>query len=108
MSAPAKKNTGTSSKKTAKTSDFSKGITTTVDNLKSKANDNLKTCEKRIKQSPRNSVLIALGAGYCLSRLPVGTLITIPLRLTALLAKPALLTLGAVKVYDLIEKQSRK
>lgn len=79
-----------------------------VDNVKSKANSRLAGYEQKIKHSPAKAVLIALGAGYCLNRLPVASLIAVPLRLTAVLAKPALLVLGAAKLYDLVEKQSRR
>ena len=89
-------------------SNFGEGAKDIVDNLKSKANGRLEVCEKKIRQSPAKAVLIALGTGYCLNRLPVASLLAIPLRLTAVLAKPALLLLGAAKLYDIVEKESRK
>lgn len=79
-----------------------------ADNVKAKANRQLDACEKKIRQDPAKAVLIAVGAGYCLSRLPLAALIAVPLRLTALLIKPALLVLGAAKLCDIAEKQSRK
>jgi|AntRauTorckE6833_2_1112554.scaffolds.fasta_scaffold05105_6 hypothetical protein len=108
MPAKAKKTTSNSAKKSSNPSDFSKGVKATVANVKSKANENLETCQQHVRESPRKAILIALGAGYCLHRLPVCTLIAAPLRLTALLAKPALLVLGAAKLYDMVEEQSRK
>ena len=92
---------------TEQKSDFSQGIKTVVNNVKSKSNDNLKTCEEKIRQSPTKAVLIAAGAGYCLNRLPILGILAIPLKLTSILAKPALLVLGAAKLYDIVEKKSR-
>ena len=87
---------------------FGEGAKELVDNLKSKANSKLGDCEKKVRQSPGKAVLIAMGTGYCLNRLPVASLLAVPLRLTAIFAKPALLLLGVAKLYDLAEKQSKK
>ncbi|WP_411826124.1 hypothetical protein [Luteolibacter sp. AS25] len=84
------------------------GAKTLADNVKSKACNRLEDCEEKIRQSPGKAVLIALGAGYCLNRLPVAALLAAPIRLTAIFAKPALLVLGAAKLYDIVEQQSRK
>lgn len=62
----------------------------------------------KINESPGKAALIALGTGFCLNRLPIGTLISAPIKLTVLLAKPTLLALGAAKVYDIAQKQTRK
>ncbi len=87
---------------------FGEGAKAVVQNVKSKANERLEVCESKVRQSPTKAVLIAIGAGYCLNRLPIAGLIAAPLRLTAILAKPALLVLGAAKLYDIVEEQSRK
>ncbi len=79
-----------------------------ADRLRNKANQKLETYEDKVRESPAKAVLMAMGAGYCLSRVPIGTLIAVPLRLTAILAKPALLMLGAIKLCDFVERQSRK
>lgn len=84
------------------------GMKALVDNVKVKATDNLGTCEQKVRESPTKAMLIALGTGYCLNRLPVAGLLAIPLKLTAVLAKPALLVLGATKLYEIVEVQSRK
>jgi hypothetical protein len=89
-------------------SDLEHGVKSVVENVKSKASENFEHCERKVRESPGKAVLIALGAGYCLNRLPVASLLAVPLRLTAVLAKPALLLLGAAKLYEIVEKQSRK
>ncbi len=93
---------------TEQESNFADGVKTVADNVKAKAHDRLETCEQKVRQAPTKAILIALGTGYCLNKLPVAGLLAIPLRLTAVLAKPALLVLGGAKLYDIVEKQSRK
>ena len=90
------------------TSCLSDEIKSTVANVKTKAHSSFETYEEKVRQSPKKAMLIALGAGYCLNVLPVGTLISVPLRLTAFLAKPTLLALGALKLYELAEEKARK
>lgn len=87
---------------------FGDELKTVASNVKSKANDKLGTVEEKVKESPTKAILVAFGAGYCLNRLPVTGLLAFPLRLTAILAKPTLLALGAAKAYEIVEKQSRK
>ncbi len=84
------------------------GFQTMVHDMKAKASGTLETYEAKIRQSPDKAILIALAAGYALHILPKRSLITLPIRLTAFLAKPALLALGAMKVCELMEKQARK
>lgn len=87
---------------------FEEEVKSVANNVKAKAQNRLENCERKVRQSPSKAVLIALGTGYCLNKLPVASLLAVPLRLTAVLAKPALLILGAAKLYDIVEKQSRK
>ncbi|MES2476361.1 MAG: hypothetical protein V4640_11305 [Verrucomicrobiota bacterium] len=87
---------------------FSDRAKTIGDGLKREASQQLEVCEAKIRESPAKAFAVALGAGYILSRLPLAALIAAPLRITALAAKPALLILGAAKLFDLAEKQSRK
>ena len=92
---------------TEQKSNFGDGAKNVVENVKFKAHENLEACEQKVRQSPTKAVLIAVGVGYCLNRLPVVGLLAIPLRLTAILAKPALLVLGAAKLYEIVDKKSR-
>lgn len=84
------------------------GMQTMVRDVRAKASGKLETYESKIRQSPDKAMLIALAAGYCLHVLPVGRLISLPLRLTTLLVKPALLALGAVKLCEVVQEQARK
>ena len=79
-----------------------------VDEVKSKASRTIKTYEGKVRKSPEKAMLAALATGYCLQVIPLGGLIAVPIRLTALLAKPALLALGAMKAYELYQGQNRK
>lgn len=84
------------------------GVKNVVENVRAKATGNYESCEQKVREAPTKAMLIALGTGYCLNRLPVVGLLAIPLKLTAFLAKPALLGLGAAKLYEIVEAQSRK
>jgi len=79
-----------------------------VHDFKAKASGTLATYEEKIRQSPDKAILIALAAGYCLHVFPIRSLIALPIRLTAFLAKPALLAFGAAKVCELVQQQARK
>ncbi len=70
-----------------------------------KAAETLATYEEKIRQSPDKAVLIALAAGYCLQVLPAKSMVTAPLRLAAMLIKPSLLGLGAMKAYEIYQDQ---
>jgi len=84
------------------------GITSTIDELQAKASGKLAAYESKVRQSPEKAILIAAAAGYCLHVLPVGTLIGVPLRLAAFLAKPALLALGAMKLAEIVQGRMKQ
>jgi len=84
------------------------GAKSVAQNVRIKAHENYESCEQKVRQSPGKAVLIAIGAGFCLNRLPVASLLALPVRLTCVLAKPALLILGATKLYEIVGKPSRK
>lgn len=65
-------------------------------------------CEEKIKAAPLPSVGIAVAAGIVLSRLPVFALTGLALRVALALVKPALLTLGAIKAWDLAQILCRR
>lgn len=83
-------------------------VKTMVHEFKAKASDTLGTCEEKIRQSPDKAVLIALVTGYCLHVLPTRSLLALPIRLTAFLAKPALLAIGVAKVCAMVQEQTKK
>jgi hypothetical protein len=69
--------------------------------------DKVARCEERIAESPGKAVLIALGVGYLARSLPLGSMLSIPLRVAAKVAPPLLLALGAAKAYETIRCASR-
>lgn len=62
-------------------------------------------CEDRIRKSPTTSVLGAVAAGYVLHRLPVRAIIVTQLRVISALTPPALILVGAAKLYEFLHKQ---
>jgi hypothetical protein len=68
--------------------------------------DDLTSCtEKFVREDPSKAVGIALFAGVLLTVLPVGRLISALVRLVLALARPLLLVLGAVKLYEEFQKK---
>lgn len=62
--------------------------------------------EDRIRQSPTKAVLTAAAIGYCLHRLPVREILVAKVRLLSALAPPALLLLGAAKIYEFFQNEA--
>ena len=68
--------------------------------------EDITTCtEKYVREDPAKAVGVALFAGVILTVLPVGRLISALVRLVFALARPLLLVLGAVKVYEEFQKK---
>jgi len=63
--------------------------------------------EKFVREDPAKALGIALFGGVLLTVLPVGRLLGALVRLVLALARPLLLVLGAVKLYEEYQK-SRK
>ncbi len=59
--------------------------------------------EDHIRQSPTKAVLIAAGIGYCLHRLPTGSLLGSTLKLAWAVAPPAAMAALAGKGFILLE-----
>lgn len=59
------------------------------------------------RQDPMKAVGIAFVAGLILTLLPIGAMIAGLVRLAVSLVRPALMILGATKVYDEIQKRNR-
>ena len=64
-------------------------------------------CQNQIRKSPMTAVLGAVAAGYLLHRLPVRAILVTQVRVLSALAPPALLLLGAVKLYEFLQRQER-
>lgn len=63
--------------------------------------------EQFVREDPAKAVGIALFAGVLLTVLPVGRLIGGLIRLALCLARPLLLVLGAVKLYEEFQKKQK-
>ncbi len=62
-------------------------------------------CEERIRKSPATAVLGAVAAGYLLHRLPVRAILVTHVRVLSALTPPALLLIGAAKLYEFLQRQ---
>lgn len=72
----------------------------TVDDLTS-------STEKFVRDDPAKAVGLALFTGVLLTVLPVGRLVSALVRLAFALARPLLLVLGAVKLYEEYQKKQK-
>ncbi len=61
--------------------------------------------EEYTREEPMKAVGIAFVAGLFITLLPIGSIIAGLLRLVLALVRPALLILGAVKLYEEIERR---
>jgi hypothetical protein len=63
--------------------------------------------EKFVHEDPAKAIGLALFGGVLLTILPVGRLISALVRLAFALARPLLLVLGAVKIYEEFQKSQK-
>ncbi len=63
--------------------------------------------ERLAVASPGKAVLLALGAGYCLHRLPIRSLLVLQVRTAVALAPAVLLGLGAVKLCSMLQRPKK-
>lgn len=59
--------------------------------------------EESVRRSPTTSILIAVGIGHCLHRLPLRSILATQLKILWALAPPTLLAVGAGKLYQALE-----
>ncbi len=88
-----------------KVSKIEDGVNSLLSEAKHKICNKCETYEDRIRESPGKAVMIALGAGYCLNRLPIRSIVAANVRLIGALAPPALLVYGAAKVCEYLQQQ---
>lgn len=93
---------------TADAPTIEQGVSSLLNDVKTKATTTYSQCEERVRQSPGKAVLIAVATGYCLHRLPVRSLLVSQVRLMAALAPPALFAFGAAKLCEYLQKQARR
>ncbi len=63
--------------------------------------------QKLIREDPAKAVGFALLGGVLLTIFPVGRVVSALVRLTFALARPLLLVLGAIKLYEEFEKKQK-
>ena len=65
------------------------------------------TTQRFVREDPTKAVGLAVLGGVLLTVLPVGRLLGMIVRLAFSLARPLLLVLGAVKLYEEFEKKQK-
>lgn len=63
-------------------------------------------CEERVRQSPGNSILAAVLAGYFLHSVPVAMLLGGLTRLALALVRPLLFLYIAAKAFELLQRRA--
>jgi len=62
--------------------------------------------EENVRKSPTAAILIAVGVGHCLHRLPLRSILGTQMKLLWALAPPGLLAAAAAKAYHLMEERN--
>lgn len=83
------------------------GITGALDDARHLLSEGYEKCEEEVRRSPGPALLLAFGAGYVASQLPLGTLVGAPVRLISRLAPAALLVLGVAKAAEWLSESGR-
>lgn len=83
------------------------GVNALIHDAKQKACDSYQHCEECVRESPGKAILVAVGAGYLLHRLPVRSLLVSQVRVMAALAPPVLFAFGAAKLCEFLQGQAR-
>ena len=60
----------------------------------------LNELNEQIRREPMKAVVLAFGGGFFLCLLPLGKLLSVLVKITFLLLKPALVILGVVKLLE--------
>ncbi len=63
--------------------------------------------QRKAQEDPEKAVATAFGIGFVLSLLPLTTLVRLLIRLVMFSIKPALLIFGAMKLYDIQQRETR-
>lgn len=83
------------------------GITGALDDGRRLLSESYERCEEEVRRAPGPAVLLAFGAGYVASQLPLGALLAAPIRLATKLAPAALLALGVAKAAEWLAQSGR-
>lgn len=70
-----------------------------TDDLRQKFNDFHTQTESYVRDNPTQAVLSAVGAGFVLRLLPIGSLVGVLVRLALFALRPAIFVYGAVALY---------
>ena len=81
------------------------GIHVLLCNARQDVRHRYQRCQDQIRRSPSGAVLGAVAVGYFLHRLPVRAILVTQVRVLSALVPPALLLLGAAKIYEYLQRQ---
>jgi hypothetical protein len=81
------------------------GVDVLIGNARQRIRERYRNCEDRIRKSPGKAVLAATAAGYLMHRLPLRAIVVTQVRILSALAPPALLLVGAGKLFEFLQGQ---
>ncbi len=79
-----------------------------IDSLGKSSRHCIRNCEEKIRTSPIRAVLGAAAVGYLFRFVPLGLLVGGIVRLLLLLAKPVIVSFGAVKLYEFFRQNAAR
>lgn len=83
------------------------GVNALLSNARQGISARYENCENRIRSSPMKAVLGAVAAGYLMHRLPLRAIVVTQVRILSALTPPALLFIGAAKLFEFLQRQKR-
>lgn len=78
-------------------------LASSFESVRSNVTDRFHGAEESVRREPGKALLIAVFAGYVLRLLPIGAIIGAILSIAMTLLRPAILLLGAAKVYEFVQ-----
>jgi hypothetical protein len=84
-------------------------IESSSEKTEERAPDSLASCvENFAREEPLKAVGAAFGAGLFLTILPLGAILVALVRIAITLLRPALLILGAIKLYEEVDRRQQE
>lgn len=69
--------------------------------------DAARSCKEAVRSAPLQAIFSAALVGFVLQLLPLGRIAAVLCRILLALAKPAILTFGAVKLFSWLARQAK-
>ena len=90
----------------ASTQQIEEHLTTAFHHVEDVLRNRWQILEENVRKNPTAAILIAVGVGHCLHRLPLRSLLGTQMKLLWALVPPGLLAAAATKAYRMLEERN--